>query len=64
MRDRSQEIRPESYLLTGVGHTTRVASSDQSQAYDQSHVFQLELGIQPESCLPTGVRKYLHYKHV
>jgi hypothetical protein len=34
--DRSQYIRPESYLPTGVGHMTGVSFSDRSQAYDQS----------------------------
>jgi hypothetical protein len=34
--DQSQDIRAESYPLTGVGHTTKVASSDQSWAYDRS----------------------------
>jgi hypothetical protein len=35
--DPSQDIRSESYLSTRVGHTTGVASSDQSRAYDRSH---------------------------
>jgi hypothetical protein len=35
----SQDIQLESYLLIRVGHTTRVASSDQSWAYDQSQAY-------------------------
>jgi hypothetical protein len=40
--DQSRDIQPESYLLIGVGHMTRVghmigvSSSDQSRAYDWS----------------------------
>jgi hypothetical protein len=60
----SQDIWPESYLLTGVGHTTRVVSSDRSQAYDQSRVFRLKSCIRPELRLLTGVVIYLHYNHV
>jgi hypothetical protein len=47
--DQSHDVWPESHLLTRVRHTTRVASSDQSQEYDWSHVFRLE------SRLLTGV---------
>jgi hypothetical protein len=35
----SQDIQLESYLLIGVGHTTRVASSNQSWAYDRSQAY-------------------------
>jgi hypothetical protein len=41
----SQDIQLESYLPTEVEHMIRVTSSDRNQAYDQSHVFRLELGI-------------------
>jgi hypothetical protein len=45
----SRDIRFESYLSTEVRHTTRVASSDWSQLYDQSHVFWPESDIRPKS---------------
>jgi hypothetical protein len=55
--DRSQIIGLDSYLLTGIGHTTEVTSFDKSQAYDQSWaydrscIFQTKSGIQLESCI-------------
>jgi hypothetical protein len=37
--DWSWDIRPESYHPIGVSHTTEVASSDRTRAYDQSRTY-------------------------
>jgi hypothetical protein len=63
-------IRPESRLLTevghatGVAHTTGVASFNQSGTYDRSCVIQPESGLLTRVGHATGVVRYLHYKHV
>jgi hypothetical protein len=43
--DQNREVRPELGYTTGVGHTTEVASSNRSQAYDWSRIFRPESGI-------------------
>jgi hypothetical protein len=61
--DQNQEVRPESGYTTGVGHTTEVASSNRSQAYDWSRIFRPESGYDRSRTYDRS-RDIPHYKHI